>query len=265
MTLWRIASHQSARIGDRVYLFKQGSNPRGVFGVGEIIEAPRLQKDPADIDDEPRYRAKIRFDMLVDPSREFLIGFEITNRIVPGTLIDAQASGNAVPSDVAEKLETHLAPFLSAKEPINSEQADDLQFDPDSIDDQRERSIRAIRVRRGQPAFRAELLEAYGRRCAITGCAVEDVLEAAHITPYLGPLTDHISNGLLLRTDVHTLFDCGLLAVEPEMRTVVVADTLKASSYAKLDGKPLRPPKEEAKSPSKRNLEKRYDRFKGGR
>jgi putative restriction endonuclease len=261
-TLWRIASHQSARVGDRVYLFKQGSNPRGVFGVGEIIEAPRLQNDSAD---EPRYRAKIRFDMLVDPSREFLVGFEIIERIVPETLIDAQASGNAVPSHVAEKLETYLAPFLSAQEPINSEQADDPQFDPDSIDDQRERSIRAIRVRRGQPAFRAALLEAYGRRCAITGCAVEDVLEAAHITPYLGPLTNHVSNGLLLRTDLHTLFDCGLLAFEPETRSVVVADTLKASSYAKLDGKVLRRPKEEANSPSKRNLEKRYARFKGER
>ena len=264
-TMWRIASHQSARVGDRVYLFKQGSNPRGVFGAGEIIEAPRLQMDPADIDDEPRYRAKIRFDMLVDPSREFLVEFEIINRIVPETLIDAQASGNAVPSDVAEKLETYLAPFLSAQEPINSEQADDLQFDPDSIDDQRGRSIRAIRVRRGQADFRAALLEAYGRRCAITSCAVEDVLEAAHITPYLGPLTNHVSNGLLLRTDLHTLFDCGLLAIKPETRTVVVADTLKASSYAKLDGKLLRPPKEEAKSPSKRNLEKRYALFKGGR
>jgi predicted restriction endonuclease len=117
-------------------------------------------------------------------------------------------------------------------------------------------------VRRGQKDFRAALLEAYGRRCAITGCAVEDVLEAAHITPYRGSLTNHVSNGLLLRTDLHTLFDCGLLAVDPETRTLVVADTLKSSSYAKLDGKLLRPPKAEAASPSKRNLEKRYVRFK---
>lgn len=264
-TLWRIASHRSAKVGDRVYLFKQGSDPRGVFGVGEIIEAPRLQGDPADIEGKPSFRAKIRFDMLVDPSREFLIGFEIINKTVPKTLIDAQASGDAVPSDVADKLETYLAPFLSAQQPIGSEEADDLQFDPDSIDDQRERSIRAIRVRRGQRDFRAALLEAYERRCAITGCAIEDVLEAAHITPYLGPLTNHVSNGLLLRTDLHTLFDCGLLAVEPEKRTVIVATALKASSYAKLEGKVLRRPKEGTKSPSKRNLEKRYAQFKGGR
>jgi putative restriction endonuclease len=264
-TLWRIASHQSAKVGDRVYLFKQGSDPRGVFGVGEIIEAPRLQGDPADIEGEPKYRAKIRFDMLVDPDREFLIGFEIILRLVPKTLIDAQASGNAIPNDVADKLEAYLAQTLSAQAPITSEQADDPQFDPDSVGDERERSIRAIRVRRGQPAFRTALLEAYGRRCAITGCAVEDVLEAAHITPYLGPLTNHVSNGLLLRTDLHTLFDCGLLAVDPETRIVVIADALKASAYAKLDGKVLRRPKDETNSPSKRNLEKRYARFKGRR
>lgn len=83
--LWRIASHQSARIGDRVYLFKQGSDPRGVFGVGEIIETPRLQSDPTDIEKKPRHGAKMRFDRLVDPTREFLLGFDTVNRIVPQT------------------------------------------------------------------------------------------------------------------------------------------------------------------------------------
>src|SRR4051794_7611685 len=70
-TLWRIASHHSANVGDRVYLFKQGSDPRGIFGAGEIIEPPRLQEDPTDIDEGPRYRAKIRFDQLIDPRQGF--------------------------------------------------------------------------------------------------------------------------------------------------------------------------------------------------
>jgi putative restriction endonuclease len=260
-TLWRIASHQSARIGDRVYLFKQGSDPRGVFGVGEIIEPPRMQTDPTDIDEGPRYRAKIRFDRLVDPGREFLIELNTVKEIVPETLIAAQSSGLGVPEDVEIELEKRLSPFLRSLPPISSEQADDPGFDPDSINDERERAIRAIRLRRGQPAFRAALLAAYGRRCAITGCAVEDVLEAAHITPYLGNLTNHVSNGLLLRTDLHTLFDCGLLAIEPRGRTVVVAEALKNSSYVNLVGKALRNPKEAASAPSRRNLEKRYGLF----
>ena len=114
-------------------------------------------------------------------------------------------------------------------------------------------SGRAIRLRRGQPAFRAALFEAYGRRCVITECAVEDVPEAAHITPYLGSLTNHVSNGLLLWTDLHTLFDCGLLAIEPTTRTIVIANSLKASTYAKIAGKKLRPPKDAASGPSRPN------------
>jgi hypothetical protein len=192
---------------------------------------------------------------------EFLLDYQTILDIVPDTLITAQASGNGVPEDVASELERHLSPLLADLPPICSEQADDPDFDPDSIHDERERAIRAIRVRRGQPAFRAALLEAYERRCTITGCAVEDVLEAAHITPYLGSLTNHVSNGLLLRTDLHTLFDCGLLAIEPKTRTVVIANALKGSSYAKIAGKVIRPPKNAASGPSTRNLEKRYRIF----
>ena len=259
--LWRIASHQAARVGDRVYVFKQGSEPRGIFGVGEIVESPRQQVDPTDIDKGPAYRARIRFDRLVHPGRSFLLNYQVIQDIVPEALINAQASGNAVQQEIAVELDRRLSPAFAVVSPISSDQADDLSFDPDSVNDERMRAIRAIRVRRGQAAFREALMKAYGRRCAITGCPVEDVLEAAHVTPYLGSLTNHVSNGLLLRTDIHTLFDCGLLAIEPEARTVVIADALKASSYAKIAGKPLRAPKDAACGPSKKNLEKRYRTF----
>ena len=260
-TLWRIASHQTARIGDRVYLFKQGSDPRGIFGVGEITESPRVQVDETDLDEVPRHRVKIMFNRLVDPSREFLLDYDIIKDILPETLISAQASGIGVPEAVTSELENLLSPLLTVLPLIGSDQADDPGFDPDSVHDDRERAIRAIRLRRGQPAFRAALMEAYGRRCSITGCGVEDVLEAAHITPYLGSLTNHVSNGLLLRTDLHTLFDCGLLAIVPKSRTVVIADRLKGSSYARVAGRVIRPPKDAITGPSQRNLEKRYRIF----
>ena len=259
--LWRIASHQAARAGDRFYLFKQGVGLKGIFGAGKIIEPPRLQADPTDIEGGETYRARIRFDRLVDPSRTFLLGLEDFSDILPDTLLNAQSSGIGVPEDVAIEIEKRLAPLLLPVPPIGMEQADDPGFDPDSIEDLRERALRAIRIRRGQPAFRAMLLEAYGRRCAITGCAVEDVLDAAHITPYFGAATNHTSNGLLLRTDLHTLFDCGLLATDPNSRTVVVANALKASSYSRIAGQPIRAPKNPLNSPSKRNLEKRFAIF----
>ena len=56
------------------------------------------------------------------------------------------------------------------------------------------------------------------------------------------------------------LFDCAG-AIEPKTRMVVVADSLKGSSYAKIAGKVLRPPKDAASGPSQRNLQKRYDTF----
>ncbi|MGR3715242.1 MAG: HNH endonuclease [Thermohalobaculum sp.] len=104
-------------------------------------------------------------------------------------------------------------------------------------------------------------MEAYGRRCVVTGCAVEDVLEAAHITPYLGGTTNHPSNGLLLRTDLHTLFDCGLLAIEPKTRVVLIAPALQSSSYSKLAGRSLRAPSNTLHSPSRKNLERRFAIF----
>ena len=259
--LWRFSSHRAGKPGDRVYLFKQGNDPKGIFGVGEIIENPRRQTDPTDIDAGEVYRAKIRFNGLVDPSRKFLLGFDEIRDIIPDTLEGSQSSGVSVSETVAAELEKRLAPLLSPTPPIGSEQADDDGFDPESVEDQRERALRAIRVRRGQPAFRAKLIEAYDRRCAITGCAVEAVLEAAHIYPYRGGPTNHTSNGLLLRTDLHTLFDCGLLAIDPKARTIVVADALQASSYGKFAGKKIREPKDPANGPSRLNLERRFADF----
>ncbi|WP_247485835.1 HNH endonuclease [Bradyrhizobium sp. 193] len=229
--------------------------------MGEIVESPRLQIDPADVDADARPRAKIRFDRLVDPDHEFLVEFQAIRELVPEFLFATQSSGIGVPDSIAIELERLLGPFLRNTPPITGDQADDIAFDPDSVDDERERAIRAIRLRRGQPAFRAALLAAYEWRCAISGCSIVDVLEAAHITPYLGGLTHHVSNGLLLRADLHTLFDCGLLAIEPTTRTVVIADRLKTSSYAKLYGKRLRQPNIAANAPSRRNLEKRYALF----
>jgi len=115
-------------------------------------------------------------------------------------------------------------------------------FDASNDEDQRDRTIAAIVRRRGQPKFRRELIDAYGRRCAISGCDVVDVLEAAHIKPYRGTHTNHVVNGLLLRADLHTLFDLRLIAIEPATMTVWIADALRATDFASLKGVQLRLP-----------------------
>ncbi|MEZ0198617.1 HNH endonuclease, partial [Pseudomonas qingdaonensis] len=93
----------------------------------------------------------------------------------------------------------------------NQKLDDSLPYSPAGIEDSRKRILREITERQGQGAFRSGLLTAYEGRCTITDCKVTQVLEAAHITPYLGPKTNNISNGLLLRSDLHTLWDKGLI------------------------------------------------------
>ncbi|ASW55205.1 restriction endonuclease [Plantactinospora sp. KBS50] len=75
--------------------------------------------------------------------------------------------------------------------------------------------------RLGQQAFKAVVLGAYGRRCAITGGRIRPVLQAAHIRPLPVGGEHRLDNGLLLRSDVHTLFDRGYLGVDPQYRLLV--------------------------------------------
>ena len=78
-----------------------------------------------------------------------------------------------------------------------------------------------VKVRLGQGAFRVLVTDAYSRRCAVTGESTLPVLEAAHIRPFAEDGPHAIENGLLLRSDMHILFDSELLTVTPEHRLEV--------------------------------------------
>jgi len=99
------------------------------------------------------------------------------------------------------------------------------------------------RGRLGQAAFRALVLDAYGRKCALTGESTASVLEAAHIRPYADEGRHVTSNGLLLRSDFHKLFDLGLLTVEPDYRIRISSrirdQYFNGKAYYRLDGQPL--------------------------
>lgn len=123
-------------------------------------------------------------------------------------------------------------------------------FDPSSVIDGRVRALAQIIRRRGQPEFRRRLLEAYAGRCAFSGCDAEAALEAAHIIPYQGDATHHPTNGLLLRADLHTLFDLGLLAIDTATMSVVVVPKLAETIYGQLAGLTITVPAEPARRPS---------------
>lgn len=80
---------------------------------------------------------------------------------------------------------------------------------------------RLVPQRLGQRSFQAVVLDAYHRRCAITGGRIRPVLQAAHIRPLPAGGEHRLDNGLLLRSDVHTLFDRGYLGVTPTYELVV--------------------------------------------
>lgn len=131
-------------------------------------------------------------------------------------------------------------------------------FDPTSMVDARRREMKAIAVRRGQPAFRSRLLDAYSRACAVSGCTTSAVLEAAHISPYRGIHTNQVNNGILLRADLHTLFDLGLLRVEPETYMVRIASSLRGSEYFQFHRQPIRLPTDTRCWPDNNALRARF-------
>jgi len=134
---------------------------------------------------------------------------------------------------------------------IQAEQDGKAAFNPITVRDGREWVLASIVRRRGQAAFRNSLIEAYSGTCPVTGSKVEPILEAAHIIPYLGPTTHHVQNGLLLRADIHTLFDLQLLAVDPVSLAIVLSPDLASSEYAGLAGRFLTLPANPFQHPSR--------------
>jgi putative restriction endonuclease len=117
-----------------------------------------------------------------------------------------------------------------------------------------------IYPRLGQGLFRVMVKESYSRRCAITGERTVPVLEAAHIKPYSVVMRHDVSNGLLLRADLHKLFDEGYLTVDPKDRCIVVSRRIKeefenGKEYYQLEGQLLREPSEPWAKPLAENLE----------
>ena len=123
-----------------------------------------------------------------------------------------------------------------------------------------------VRPRLGQGAFRLAVTDNYERRCAVTGEKTLPILDAAHIRAFNDGGAHDPANGLLLRTDVHRLFDLGYVTVSPDHR-FEVSSRLKADydngrHYYDLHGRPVRPPRGGMPAPSPEALlwhrERRY-------
>lgn len=119
--------------------------------------------------------------------------------------------------------------------------------------DARKIVLRQLAQRQGQKKFRESLIAAYKGACAVTGCKVEQTLEAAHIWPYKGPKSNDVRNGMLLRADIHSLFDQRLIRVDANYE-IVMDSVLRNTVYAKYEGKTIRLPSDPECRPSTRAL-----------
>lgn len=96
--------------------------------------------------------------------------------------------------------------------------------------------IRSVSARAGQEGFRSGLLDVFGETCAISGKCLKEALEAAHIFEYKDCSSQRLDNGILLRADIHRLFDCGLIRVDPILLTVRIDERLRESDYWQYNG-----------------------------
>lgn len=107
---------------------------------------------------------------------------------------------------------------------------------PDLLeDDQRKTVDRQIKQRRGQKTFRDKLLKS-NPVCAVTGCKLVDILEAAHIDAYRNDSHNDIGNGLLLRSDIHTLYDLNHFAINPETYKLHFSTKAQSEIYKSYEG-----------------------------
>jgi putative restriction endonuclease len=152
------------------------------------------------------------------------------NNIVTGKGYDtASPEGAALWNQVKERIATN-APLVD--------------WGDGETDQARYGVSRLFSPRLGQGAFRILVTDAYSRRCAITGEKTLPALEAGHIKPYAENGPHRIDNGILLRSDLHNLFDLGYLTISPGDYRVKVSRRIKEEfqngrHYYALDNQPL--------------------------
>ncbi len=119
-------------------------------------------------------------------------------------------------------------------------------------------SPQLVEPRLGQGGFRVLVADTYGRKCAITGERTFPALEAAHIHPYRLGGQHEISNGILLRRDIHKLFDDGYVTVTPDY-TFKVSESIRKEfgngrNYYALNAKPIYIPPYKDEQPNRAAL-----------
>ena len=166
--------------------------------------------------------------------------------IVAGKTFElAHGDGKALIAAVEERLRT---PSVIVNVPTSVANVSQMFSDPV-----------LARRRLGQGAFRVLVTDTYGRQCAVTREHTLPVLQAAHIRPVTQGGVHQVSNGLLLRSDIHTLFDRGYVTVTPDYAFQVSErlndDWSNGKIYYALDGQRIQLPNDVSCRPDRETLE----------
>jgi len=129
------------------------------------------------------------------------------------------------------------------------------------LNEPREDYKREVNQRRGQGVFKGLILKAYDNKCCISGELCPELLEAAHIQAYINSQSNHVQNGLLLRVDLHRLFDHDLLFIDDEY-TVNISSIIKDKIYRKFHGRKITLPSNQQNYPSKKSLMLKKSNFR---
>ena len=264
--LWQIRQkHLANRMhqGDEVFIWRAAGSRGAVAGVvcqARMVELPRVQSEDlasqglwtGDEGEGDRLRVRLRIE------KKCLGLNEVVKRncakedpILRGLriLVVASETNYELTQDQAERLSALVRNVV--------EKTVYKDFGEAPNDDEVALQEFARRVRRGQPKFRANLMKAYQDRCCISGTGPETVLEAVHLFPHTESGINKLDNGLLLRADLHSLFDAGLLRVHPETLGVELDGSLRGTDYWQYQGKTLCK-RADGGRPSKEWLSKRW-------
>jgi len=129
------------------------------------------------------------------------------------------------------------------------------------IEEPRNQERRLTNVRNGQSVFKGIVLKAYNNACCVTGETIPELLEAAHIQEYRNFNSNHVQNGLLLRVDIHRLYDNNLIFIDNNF-IVRVSSLVENAYYKNFNGKPIMLPKDEHEHPAAEALEFRRSEFR---
>lgn len=222
----------SFAVGDRVYLWvhdvEPGSNGKGLTARAWISAIEDRGQDDVDI--------RVGQLEMLKPVR---FG-ELTSLPLGKTAVGSRIHGFGHRQTLFIEPE-HLQEWEEAVDAMDDKIADaNLEMMRQQVTQESLERFQLREARPGQGAFREAVLRAHGRRCIVTGEAHPVVLDAAHVIPYAQSRTwkEKPRNGIVLRADLHRLFDAGLLSFD-EGR-VSICGTLAGTQYADFHDRQVR-------------------------